>query len=222
MEDFSLNLLCRGQSHLLPSTLDSLKLQDGSFEIILLDAEGTGRLHNLAGRYEGLKIRVENAPNRNLAEMMNLGVELSRGKYIQFLEPGDRYISQYGLSYLTELIQKEPEMISAIDVSREARCHWFLKSNIIKLGGFDEHLSFRPMLDLLCRFEKEGIEPLSCGRVLVDSPKEVGGPLLETCKILYRYFGFKHTLKWLAQRYSGAFQRVLFFFKEAFWQSPHS
>ncbi len=72
MEDFSLNLLCRGRSHLLPSTLDSLKAQNGSFEVLLIDAEGSGRLEELANRYEGLNIRVEKAPTRNLAQMMNL------------------------------------------------------------------------------------------------------------------------------------------------------
>jgi len=220
MEDFSLNLLCRGRSHLLPSTLDSLKAQNGSFEIILLDAEGAGKLQELARRYEGLNIRVENASTRNLAQMMNLGVAQSKGKYIQFLEPGDRYISQYGLSFLTDLIGKEPHLISARGVSLEARSHWLLRSKILELGGFDEHLTFRPMLDLLCRFQKVCIEPTVCGRVLVDSSKEGGGSLLETSKVLYRHFGLGYTLKWLLQGNSNALRRAAAFFKDAFWRNP--
>jgi glycosyltransferase involved in cell wall biosynthesis len=221
MEDFSLNLLCRGRSHLLPSTLDSLKAQNGSFEILLLDAEGSGRLQELAKRYEGLNIRVENASTRNLAQMMNLGVAQSKGKYIQFLEPGDRYISQYGLTFLTDLIGKEPHLISARGVSQEARSHWLLRSKILELGGFDEHLSFRPMLDLLCRFEKLGLEPMVCGRVLVDSSKEAIGSFFETIKILYRHFGLRYTLRWIVQGNSNTLRRAAAFFKDAFWRNEN-
>lgn len=221
MEDFSLNLLCRGRSHLLTSTLDSLKSQSGSFEIILLDGEGTGRLHELAARYEGLNIRVEKALKLNLAEMMNLGVSISRGKYVQFLEPGDRYISQYGLSFLTELIQKEPTHIAARCVLQDAQSHWLLRKSVMDSGGFDEKLSFRPMLDLLCRFEKSGIKPLLCGRVLVDSPKEPTGSTFETCRVLYRHFGLKYALKWLIQGRSNTLRRAATFVKEAFWRDPN-
>lgn len=219
MEDFSLNLLCRGQSHLLPSTLDSLKAQVGSFEILLLDAEGSGRLEELARRYDSLNIRVEKATSRNLAEMMNIGVAQSKGKYIQFLEPGDRYISQYGLSFLKDLIGKEPHLISARGVNQEAKSHWLLRSKILEIGGFDEHLTFRPMLDLLCRFEKQGIEPTVCGRVLVDSGKELIGSIFETLKIFHRHFGLKYALKWLFQGNSNFLRHVREFFRDAFWRN---
>jgi glycosyltransferase involved in cell wall biosynthesis len=222
MEDFSLNLLCRGRSHLLTSTLDSLKPQSGAFEIILLDGEGTGRLNELAARYGSLNIRVEKALKLNLAEMMNLGVSISRGKYVQFMEPGDRYISQYGLSFLTELIQNEPSCIAAKCVLQDAQSHWLLRKSILALGGFDERLSFRPMLDLLCRFEKQGIKPLLCGRVLVDSPKESMGSNFETFRVLYRHFGLKYTLKWLIEGRSNIFRRVAAFVKDAFWRDSNS
>ena len=221
MEDFSLNLLCRGRSHLLPSTLDSLKAQNGSFEVILLDAEGSGRLQELANRYEGLNIRVENATTHNLAQMMNLGVKHSRGKYIQFLEPGDRYISQYGLSFLTDLIVKEPHLITARGVSLEARSHWLLRSKILELGGFDEHLIFRPMLDLLCRFEKQGIAPTVAGRVLVDTPKEAVGSLFETVKILYLHFGVAYAVRWLINGNLNFLRRIGAFFRDAFWKNEN-
>ncbi|MGB7977699.1 MAG: glycosyltransferase [Chlamydiales bacterium] len=218
MADFSLNLLCKNKIHLLPATLDSLKTQGGSFEIILLDGEGTGRLYALARRYESLPIRVENAEGCNLSQMMNMGLARSRGKYIQFLEPGDRYISQYGLPFLTELIGKEPEVIAARGDLQEISSHWLLRKKVVAMGGFDEHLVFRPMLDLLCRFEKEGVEPLWCGRVLVDSPQGGGGSIWETAKVLYRHFGLKHTFKWFLAGRSATLRRAASFFKEAFWR----
>lgn len=219
MEDFSLNLLCRGQSHLLPTTLDSLKGQTASFEILLLDAEGTGKLHDLAKQYEDLNIRVENAKACNLAQMMNLGVSQSRGKYIQFLEPGERYLSPHGLSFLKEFIDREPHLISAKGVSQETKSHWLLRSKILEHGGFDEHLSFRPMLDLLCRFEKLGIEPVVCGRVLVDSANETIGSLFETCKVLYRHFGFRYTCKWLFHNFLNKTKGLNRSLKSAFFET---
>lgn len=218
MEDFSLNLLCRGRSHLLPATLDSLKGQNGSFEILLLDAEGSGRIQELPRQYEGLNIRVENAKRCNLAQMMNLGVAQSKGKYIQFLEPGERYISPHGLSFLKEMIEKEPHLISARGVSHEAQSHWLLRSKILEEGGFDEHLSFRPMLDLLCRFEKLGVEPAVCSRVLVDSSQEAVGSILETCKVLYRHFGFKYMCKWLVENYLNKMRGLTSSLKNAFFE----
>ena len=219
MKDFSLNLLCRGQSHLLPATLDSLRGQNASFEILLLDAEGSGRLEALAKQYEELNIRIENANRCNLAQMMNLGLAHSQGKYIQFLEPGERYLSPHGLSFLTEFIKKEPHLISARGVSQEARSHWLLRKKILEEGGFDEHLSFRPMLDLLCRFQKQGIEPVICGRALVDSSQETVGSIFETCKVLHRHFGVSYMAKWLIKNYLHKLKGMALSFKSAFFEN---
>lgn len=218
MEDFSLNLLCRGKSHLLFSTLDSLKMQSGSFEVLLLDGEGAGRLQDIPSQYEGLKIRVACGKEKNLAQMMNLGLEESQGKYVQFLDAGEIYISQWGLTHLTELIQSKPFMIEARKVGEEEQSHWFLKSKLIELGGFNEKIHFRPMFDLLCRLQKEGLEPLFCTRVLVDGESKALSSLFETCKILYRHFGVKTTLKWFFQAHFRTLRRFLTFFKNAFWR----
>jgi hypothetical protein len=218
MEDFSLNLLCRGKSHRLFSTLDSLKNQSGSFEVLLLDGEGAGRLQDLPSQYEGLKMRVACGKGKNLAQMMNLGLQESQGKYVQFLEPGEMYISQGGLSHLTELIQNNPLVIKARKVGEEDESHWFLRAKLLELGGFNENIHFRPMFDLLCRFQKEGIKPFPCSRVLVDGQSESGNSLFETCKILYRHFGAKVTLKWLFQAHFRTLRCFLTFFKSAFWR----
>ncbi len=115
------------------------------------------------------------------------------------------------------MIGKEPHLISARGVSLEARSHWLLRSKILELGGFDEHLVFRPLLDLLCRFEKQGLAPTVCGRVLVDSPKEASSSFVETAQILYRHFGLGYTLRWMVQGNSNILHRIGSFFKEVFW-----
>ncbi len=220
MEDFSLIILCRGRRHLLPLTLDTLKAQTGAFEVILLDGEGTGRLSELAHRYPELKIKVQEATGYTLPRMMNRGVELASGRYVQFLEPGDRYISQHGLAFLTELIGQRPYFITAQSVAPDVQSHWFSRKNILESGGFDEKLSYRPLLDFLFRLQKKGETPLVCSRVIVDKVAEGAGGLTETCKILYRHFGLWHALKWIwGQDHSQLLHRAAGRIKQAFWKS---
>lgn len=227
MEDFSLIILCRGRKHLLPLTLDTLKPQGGSFEVLLLDGEGSGRLKELVQCYPELKMRIQNTSGKNLAEMMNEGLGLARGKYIQFLEPGDRYISQHGLEFLKTLIEREPHLVYAHSLNRggifpvdfiSARSPWFLKSKLFELGGFDRCFSFCPSMDLLCRlFRDQKTQAVFCRRVLVDAEKQPAVPLREACKILYRHFGLWHTLKWFfSHDHSQWMHRVSVFVKEAF------
>lgn len=232
MEDFSLIILCKKGSHLLPLTLDTLKPQQGAFEVLLLDGEGTGRLQDLVARYPELKLRILNARGRNLGEMMNEGLGLARGKYIQFLEPGDRYISQHGLEFLSTLIERQPHLVYANSLNRgaisstdfiSARSPLFLKSKIFELGGFDRRLSTCPTMDILCRlFLDRKAQTVFCNRVLIQSEPSAPLPLRETCKILYRHFGLFRALKRLFfQNRSQLFQRAKTFVKDAFWRKEN-
>jgi hypothetical protein len=228
MEDFSLIVLCRGRRHLLPLTLDTLKSQSGAFEVLLLEEEGSGRLAEQVPRYPELKLRVQEVPASNLAAMMNEGLKWARGKYVQFLEPGDRYISQHGLEFVGTLIQKEPHLIytSALDeggVSPAelimARSPWFLKSKVLEMGGFDPKLSWCPSLDLLCRLQNQEAKSVFCRRVLVDSEGGAEVSLRETCQILYRHFGLWRALKWVfGQDHAQTVRRTLSALKGAFWK----
>ncbi len=223
---------------MLPLTLDTLRAQKGSFEVLLLDGEGSGRLADLGKRYPELALRVEDASGRTLAEIMNRGAELSRGKYLQFIEPGDRYLSQHGLAFLSEFIQQhgEPDLIythslfqgviSPVDL-KTAHSPWFLRSKLLHLGGFDRHLELRPTLDFLCRLlQKPETQTLFCPRVLLDpvsartGAKDAMSYARETCKILYRHYGFWHTMKWMfVQDPKEALRRSAAFLKQAFWQA---
>lgn len=241
---FSLVILVSKERHLLPLTLDTLKLQSGSFEVVLLNG-AKGHFGDLAHRYPQLSIRVQEASSRNLAEMMNEGVHLAQGKYIQFLEPGDRYISQHGLAYLEELIQKNgtPHLIyfksslmrggngiprpvyldlEHLQKGTAAVSPWFLKEKVVEAGGFDRRLLLRPTLDLLCRLFRLGVQVISSPRVLTDfEPHQIGafGYTRETCRILYRHFGLWSAFKWMfVQDHSQAFNKTAQFLKQAFWK----
>lgn len=229
MEDFSIIILCKRNRHLLSQSLETLRHQQGSFEILLLDEEDGGKLLEQISHFPELKIRVQHTLAKTLAERMNEGVESSRGKYIQFLEAGDRYVSQHGLEFIATLIGDRPHLIYSGSRSGEepsqdefltTRSPWFLRSKLLELGGFDERLSSCPSLDLLCRlFQQRGVEVVPCKRVLIDPAADELLSFREIYRVLLRHFGFWHAFKWIfIQDRSALFRRATSFLKEAFWK----
>ncbi len=222
MEDFSLIILCKRQIHLLPLTLDTLKAQKGAFEVLMLgNMKG-----DLAKQYPELNLRTSKGIGNTLGELMNEAVSIAKGKYIQFLEPGDRYISQQGLEYLKTLIEDEPHLIYANSLFKggmfyantmNARSFWLLKTKFFELGGFDSRLN-HPTIDFLCRLMRDQTaKSIFCKRVLIDSALPDFAPIRETCRVLYRHFGARFVVKWLLfnERF---FSRALAFLKDAFWR----
>jgi glycosyltransferase involved in cell wall biosynthesis len=228
MEDFSLIILCREKLHLLPVTLDTLASQAGGFEVILLDGDGSPRIQEMIGMYPGLKIRVQSSIGHTLAQMMNEGVHSARGQYIQFLEPGDRYISQHGMEFLKTLIEKKPHLVYANSLNKgslvpsdfiSARSPWFLKSKLFELGGFDRNLRVCPSMDILCKLRNDRkTRAVFCGRILVDLEGKSKAPLRETCKILYRHFGLWYVIKWFFTQHRERWvSEASAFFRSAFF-----
>jgi hypothetical protein len=226
MIDFSLIILCKEKSHLLPLTLDTLKFQEGAFEVLLLNGEKGGSLSDLVHSYPDLKLRIQNSSSRSLSEMMNEALRLARGQYVQFLEPGDCYISQHGLQFLSTLIEKKPHLIYANAFGKEqladfitARSPWFLKEKLLALGGFDPLLKTCASMDLLCRlFQDKNRHVLFCRRVFLNTDIHKTVPIRETCWILYRHFGLWQAIRWVFfQDQSRWLRRSLAFFKRAFW-----
>lgn len=194
---FSIIILVREGRHLLPLTLDTLKQQvEKDFEIVLMDGAASSRLVEIVKQYPELNIQIRQSSAATASEMMNDGIQHSRGKYLQFFDPGDRFISQQGLSYVKELIHESQEphiaysgfLMRGPDSAPQAmtfplnmqilqkgmfptvsRSSWFLKETVLELGGFDKSLSYRSAFDLLCRlFLKKGTRAVYSRRVLTD------------------------------------------------------
>lgn len=196
---FSLVIPVLGARHLLPLTLETLKAQKGvPFEVILLDPEPSGKCLELIVAYPELNIQILTPSSQTLGALFHLGLKTARGKYIQFLEPGEKYLSQQGLSYLLELIQESEQppfvysgyLLKNGEASSQAvsfplnrqilwkgvplYAMWFSKKRVEELGGFDERLGSRPVFDLICRFfqNKKDLAVYS-RRVLTDAePKK--------------------------------------------------
>lgn len=198
---FSIVVLVPGADYLLPLTLDSIQAQtERRFEVLLVGAGELGRLRKIASSYEAFPIRVLQGGS----SMANEGILAATGKYLQFLQPGDRFLSQGGLAYLQELISdsQEPHFVYSgflmrspeglphavsFPLNRESlqkgvfpiasRSSWFLKDTLVELGGFDEHLQCRSSFDFLCRlYQKEGARVVYTRRVLTDTEPHLAKP----------------------------------------------
>ena len=225
---FTLAIFTPTRGFLLSETLDTLRAQsDRDFEVFLLsDKKGT-YFERVVEQYPEIQFQIIEAKAKNRPSMMNQALRQSRGKYIQFLDSGDRYLSQSGLSFLRNLIEenKYPELIyfgfllrqtglapranfSLLNLKRGsiplAKSSWFFKEALLKVGGFDEKLAFGSSFDLYCRLLKdESSRVVFCKRILTDSEpiysfaKERVISALEVSRVLYRYFGLYPALRWI-------------------------
>ncbi|MBI3508147.1 MAG: hypothetical protein HY069_00725 [Chlamydiia bacterium] len=246
---FSLIVLVQESRHLLIATLDSLRCQaERRFEVLLMDGIGQGKVEEIARPYSDLALRVQPVPaGQSISATMNQAIALAQGKYLQFLAPGDRYLSQEGLSYLGKLLQAEssPPIVysgfwmrgsEAVLVPLEKatllkgafpKDSWFSKQALLDLGGFDPSLKYRSAFDVLCRFFlKEGSHALCSRRILTDSqykglsPTGMVGYALETYRILYRHFGLWPAIRWVfIQDHLQMLHWLGRRFKQAFWKN---
>jgi len=80
----------------LPATLASTAAQTcRSFEHLIMDGGSTDGTQALVERYReeyrDVQITLRSEPDRGLYDAMNKGIQLARGKYIVFLNAGDRF-----------------------------------------------------------------------------------------------------------------------------------
>lgn len=189
---FSIVILARRGLHLLPLTIETIKFQsEKEFEVIVV----SNSKQEIARLYPDL--RVCQVKDKEISQMMNEGIRVAKGRYLQFLDPGDRFLSHQGLSYLRQLIQdsREPHLVysgflmrgpdeppQAVSFSfnqetlqkgmfpSHFRSSWFRRDSLQDLGGFDEMFSYRPAFDFLCRlYQKKNLKVVYSRRVLTDS-----------------------------------------------------
>ncbi len=194
---FSIIILAKSSQHLLPLCLDTIRSQtEKKLEVILVGTGSLTRLREAALAYPELSIRVCSSEKNVISEMMNAGIRASCGKYLQFLYPEDRFLSQQGLAYLDGLIQehKDPHLIYSGFLARDpegppravffpldlptlqkgmfpmaSRSSCFLKEALLELGGFDRSFRYRGSFDVICRlFQKKEVKVVCSRRVLTD------------------------------------------------------
>lgn len=181
----------------LPLTLLSVKEQEyRGFEHIIIDGASHDRTVEIARETGDGKIRMVSEPDRGLYDAMNKGLRMARGKYVLFLNAGDRFSSPAELGAFAEAAEKGADIIYAdtrladIDGNIRGPRHLsapqtltrdsFLKGMLICHQAFMVRRELAPPYDLRYRFSADyewcircigNADPGKCrnlGRVAID------------------------------------------------------
>lgn len=178
-------------------TLDSLLMQDyPSYEILIIDAGSMDLTLEVVKSARSERVGCYAVTTYNRYEMLNRGITLARGVYINFLFPGDYYITKETLRSMMSLALKEqmPAVVYCGCLLRDGRTDvkilyrtltlellkqgqqptnlqscWFKSSVFRTIGKFDTSITLRGGFDLLCRICLEGGSKVySTNRILTD------------------------------------------------------
>lgn len=178
-------------------TIESLLSQDyPDFEIIVIDANSTDRTLEILKSYRDERLRLHSVTGYNRYEMMNKGISIAKGSYLNFLFPGDYYIQHRTLRTIMRLAvqNNEPALMYCGCLLREAQrdvkilfrplslqllkkgqqptslqsC-WFQSYVFSTIGKFNTGFKLRGGYELLCRFVlEERLTHLACKQILTD------------------------------------------------------
>lgn len=178
-------------------TIESLlKQRYPDFEILVVDAGSEDRTLEIVKSYHDERIKLCSVTGYNRYEMVNKGISLSEGLYLNILFPGDYYIHIDTLRIMMRLAveHNNPSIVYCGCLLREARKDvkvlyralnidllkmgqqptslqsiWIKNTLFTALGKFNSHLTLRGGFDLLCRFmQTEDPHFVSTSRVLTD------------------------------------------------------
>lgn len=183
-------------SQLLPLTLDSIVSQHyPHYEILVIDGGSTDRTLEILHGYHA-HIRLFSSPTYDVYHILNLGIALARGEYINVLFPGDFYIYPQTLLQMMSLASQEtkPDLIYCGTLLRDnysdvkfmfrpltlsllkkgqqptsLQACWFKRDLFDVIGNFRTDYQLRGGFDLLCRFcLHPSLRHASLRRALID------------------------------------------------------
>lgn len=100
----------RNAADALKVTIDNVLGQQGiDFEYIVLDGASTDATLDVANSYPG--IRVHSEADRGVYDAMNKAADLATGKYIIFMNAGDRFVSQDSLKLLMSGVPVDADFV---------------------------------------------------------------------------------------------------------------
>ncbi len=107
----SVVILADSQHHFLHQTLESLSCQEEqNFEVLLLDARDSWEWIHYKSLFRLDLCKME---GKTAGAAMNQALNLCRGLYIQFLRPGERFLSHQATAYIAQLASENrcPEIL---------------------------------------------------------------------------------------------------------------
>lgn len=178
-------------------TLESLIVQNyPHFEIIVVDASSKDRTFDIVKSYHSKRISLCTVSEYNQSEMLNKGISMAKGKYINFIFPGDFYLHRHVLAQIMTFAKenKTPDLVYSGTLIREANIEvktlyrplslallksgkqptslqacWFKVDVFTVIGKFNPTYELRGGLDLFCRFLlSKNLNFASTSNVLID------------------------------------------------------
>lgn len=181
----------------IASTLESIEKQEyPHLEVIVIDAGSTDRTLQIVNSYADLITRIYTVTSYNLPDMINRGISLASGTYLDFLFPGSFYLTSTAYQTFAHTVHQnaEPDIIYCGSIQREInreprtiflpldenllrRGHhpatlsacWIKADLFDRVGKFDPTLTIRPGFEFFCRVvQTDNITAAQIERVFVD------------------------------------------------------
>lgn len=187
----------RNSAQTIGLSIDSVLRQDyPSYELIIVDSSDDRTLE-IVKSFNSSKIHIYSVTQCSRYEMVNKGLSQASGEYINFLFPGDFYISYETIKQMMALAleKNKPDLVYSGTLLREGRgseakvlfrhldieslkkglqptslqsC-WFKTSVVRNLGKFNPRYKMRGGFDLMCRFcLDKNLHFISLKRILTD------------------------------------------------------
>lgn len=164
MPKVSIIVPCYNQARFLPDALDSLLAQTlTNWECIVVDDGSQDNTREVAERYAkgDSRIRLISQANRGLADARNSGIEVARGRYIQFLDADDLIAPEKLALQVEALSQSQRPSVSYTDY------RYCPEDDVAKTTTRDNFapprfLRERRLHDIAARWESEFSIPCHC------------------------------------------------------------
>lgn len=186
----------RNEAQMISATLESILMQDyPCYEIIVVECSGDRTIETIKS-FDSDKIHIYSIPHCRRYEMINKGLSQAIGVYVNFLFPGDFYISKDTLKYMMVLglSHQQPQLVYCGTLLRDAKSDvkilyrpfsldllkhgqqptslqscWFRRDCLKELGKFNPDYSLRGGYELMCRFAlKSTYRVISGKKILID------------------------------------------------------
>lgn len=176
--EFSIITICRNEARGIGPTCESvLKQKHGDFEWIVIDGASTDGTLEVIKQYRKRITTFISEPDEGIYDAMNKGIRLSRGKYIVFMNGGDRFSSPevlglvnatpeaeliYGQLELDEPggeLMKQPDQIDRDYLLHNMVHHqasFFHRSLFDRHGLYDTSYTIAGDYEFFCRILAEG------------------------------------------------------------------